>query len=100
MAILSSLPTMKLMLLRSFTPSTVLLTSVTKKAILARLALGLEADPRVAAVRGGQLLDGDLVEELAARGGLTGLGFVRREAGDEGLQLLYLLLGLLVLIAV
>mgnify|MGYP001037127213 CR=1 FL=1 len=69
-----------------------------EKAILARLALGLEADPRVAAVRGGQLLDGDLVEQLAARGRLTGLGFVRREAGDEGLQLLNLLLGLLVLI--
>ena len=42
-----------------------------KEPVLARLALGLEADPRIAPVRRGQLFDGDLVEELAPRCGLT-----------------------------
>ena len=37
-----------------------------KEPVLARLALGLEADPRIAPPGGGQLLHGDLVEQLAA----------------------------------
>ena len=47
---------------------------------------------------GGQLLHGDLVQQLPPGGGLAGLGLVGGEAGDEGLQLLDLLLGLLVLV--
>ena len=56
-----------------------------KEAVLARLALGLEAHPGVAPPGGGQLLHGDLVEQLTAGGGLAGLGLVRGETGDEGL---------------
>ena len=69
-----------------------------KEAVLARLAVGLEADPGVAAVGGGQLLHGDLVQQLPARGRLPGFGLVGGDASNEGLQLLDLLLGLLVLI--
>ena len=44
-----------------------------EQAILARLALRLEADPRIAAAGGGHILNGDLLEQLAAGRCLTGL---------------------------
>ena len=69
-----------------------------EEPVLARLAVGLEAYPGVAAAGGGQLLDRKLVEQLAAARRLAGLRLVRREAADEALQFLYLLLRLLVLV--
>ena len=44
-----------------------------EQAILARLTLRLEADPRIAAAGGGHILNGDLLEQLAAGRCLTGL---------------------------
>ena len=69
-----------------------------EQAILARLTLGLEADPRIAAAGGGHILDGNLLEQLAAGRCLTGLGLVGGEPCDERLQLLDLLFGALILI--
>ena len=66
--------------------------------ILTRLAVLLERDPRIAARGCGQLLDSQLVDQLAAAGRLTRLGLVRCEALDEVLQLLDLFLILAVLV--
>ena len=67
--------------------------------ILAQIPLGHEADKGIAAGGAGHLLNGQLVEQLAAGGGLHGLGLVGGEALDEQLQLLDLLLVALVLVA-
>ena len=69
-----------------------------EEPVLARLAGGLETDPGVAPRGGGQLLHRQLVQQLPAARRLAGLRLVGREAADEVLQFLDLLLGLLVLV--
>ena len=66
--------------------------------VLAHLSVGREGHPGVAAGGGGDLLQGDLLQQFAPGGGLLALGLVGGEAGDELLQLLGLLLVLLVLV--
>ena len=66
--------------------------------VLAHLSVGREGHPGVAAGGGGDLLQGDLLQQFAPGGGLLALGLVGGEAGDEVLQLLDLLLIALVLV--
>ena len=70
-----------------------------KEDVLADLAVAGKAHKRIAAGGGGDLLQADLVEQLAAGRRLLALGFVRGEAGDKGLQLGDLFLVALVLVA-
>ena len=67
--------------------------------VLAQLPLGLEAYEGIAAGGAGHFLHGQLVQELAAGGGLLGLGLVGGEALDEQLQFFNLFLIALVLVA-
>ena len=66
--------------------------------VLAHFPVGGEAHPGVAAGGGGQLLDGELVQQLAAGSGLLGLGLVGGESGDKLLEFLDLVLVALVLL--
>ena len=66
--------------------------------VLARLAFRREAHPRIAAGGSGHLLNGQLIEQLAAAGRLLRLGFIGREALNEGLQFLDFVLAALLLV--
>ena len=66
--------------------------------LVAGFAIHLEDDARIAARRRLNFLDVELLEHLFARSRLTALCHVGREAADELLQLLLLLLGLLALV--
>ena len=66
--------------------------------VLACLTVRVERYPRVTAGRSRHFLDGQLVDQLAAAGRLTGLGLVCRKTLNEVLQFLDLFLILAVLV--
>ena len=61
---------------------------MTKRMSLPTSRSGEKATQGVAAGGGGDLLQGDLLQQLAPGGGLLALGLVGGEAGDELLELL------------
>ena len=68
--------------------------------VLACLAVRVKRYPRVTAGRSRHFLDGQLVNQLAAAGCLTGLGLVCRKTLNEVLQFLDLFLVLAVLVLI
>ena len=82
MAILSSLPTMKLTLFKQLHAVNGLADLGDEQPVLARLAVCLKSDPGIASAGGGHLLDGELIEQLAAARCLTGLALVCRRSGE------------------
>ena len=70
-----------------------------KENVLAHLPVRVEAHPGIAAGRAGNLLHGQLVQELPSGSRLAALGLIGREPGHKLLQFLDLFLISLVLVA-